>query len=649
MSFFKLKEIEYFNRKVKILCQNLNGPCPLLSLCNVLILSGKINIHSDYEQVSLDMITQLIANELLEKEHSHEMSTEMKVLHQERLGVAISMLPSLQRGLDVNVKFNDVSSFEYTRELDCFDSFSVPLYHGWIYDPQDRDTKDVIQEMTYNHLLFKLVEVKGLAEEEETVEENKNDHEHDRTLEQKALLTDDSKDNDAGDQTIGETTETKEVISHTQRNKNTTLRQEAKVIEDFLAETASQLTYAGLLSLHDTIPEGNLCSFFRNNHFSTMLKREKSLYLLVTDLGYADKSNIVWELLDEIDGNTELVDSHFRPIFSSDASKSGSGSGVLTPAGSSNCTSVSTTTPIIDPDYLLALQLSGEQPSGVQQCGQQGQTSSQHIAGTVGYASPPASSSSSSSAPPPSRTQQQHPPPQQHQSQHQSQQQYQQQQYQQQQYQQQQHQQHQHQQHQHQQHQSQQQVTAIKDDVQEESMPVTISSCPPSLHLSSAPPSDFFEEQGGHNNSKNNSNNSSNNDNNNSNNDNDSGTNINYYHKNSSPTCTLPGLTQEERDRQTALQLHASLQQEDHTSSAAFTTADHNYNGDVHHLQQSLSPAELDAYRQAEMNYFRNRDNPPPGLSPQQRQQQQQHYDDIQRRAHRRKEKKEQSSGCIIA
>lgn len=400
MSFFKLKEIEYFNRKVKILCQNLNGPCPLLSLCNVLILSGKINIHSDYEQVSLDVITQLIANELLEKELSHDTSQEMRVLHQERLGVAISMLPELQRGLDVNVKFKEVSSFEYTRELDCFDSFSVPLYHGWIYDPQDRITTGVIQDMTYNHLLFKLVEAKGLPEDEEEVEreeeeEEENIHKKEEILELSATSASDIIPLPSGnakttpntiDQFIGDSTDDakREEDSQAQtKKKNAILRHEAKVIEAFLADTASQLTYAGLLSLHDTIPEGSLCSFFRNNHFSTMLKRENSLYLLVTDLGYADKSNVVWELLDEIDGNTELVDSHFRPIFSSSSSSAttaattaagdiGSGGSVTSPPPFTAATN-----PIIDPDYLLALQLSEEQSSGGQQQQQQQQQGQQ--------------------------------------------------------------------------------------------------------------------------------------------------------------------------------------------------------------------------------------------------------------------------------
>lgn len=312
-STFRLKEICYFNRKVKILCQNLNGPCPLLSLCNVLILSGRIHVHSDYQQVSVDMITQLIANDLLERELSQDMPEETRILHQERLEVAISMLPTLQHGLDVNVKFDDVTSFEYTRELDCFDSLSVPLYHGWIYDPQDQVTKGIIQGLSYNHLQYKLVCAN-------------------------------SADNNTDQMPYEEGGE---------KNCSSKEAEEAKVIQKFLTESASQLTYAGLLALYDQISEGSLCSFFRNNHFSTMLKKDGNLYLLVTDMGYADEPTVVWELLDEIDGNTEFVDSNFKPISAACND---------TPPVPTSSISAS---PLVDPDFLTALKLSEEQKAGV--------------------------------------------------------------------------------------------------------------------------------------------------------------------------------------------------------------------------------------------------------------------------------------------
>ena len=48
----------------------------------------------------------------------------------------------------------------------------------------------------------------------------------------------------------------------------------ALIAEDFLKQTASQLTYPGLHALMGTLKEEQLCVFFRNNHFSTLLKHK---------------------------------------------------------------------------------------------------------------------------------------------------------------------------------------------------------------------------------------------------------------------------------------------------------------------------------------------------------------------------------------
>lgn len=49
---------------------------------------------------------------------------------------AMAVLPKLSTGLDVNVRFTGVSDFEYTPECIVFDLLNIPLYHGWLLDPQ---------------------------------------------------------------------------------------------------------------------------------------------------------------------------------------------------------------------------------------------------------------------------------------------------------------------------------------------------------------------------------------------------------------------------------------------------------------------------------------------------------------------------------
>lgn len=86
-----------------------------------------------------------------------------------------------------------------------------------------------------------------------------------------------------------------------------------RLIEQWMKETSSQLTFYGLTKLHEELQEGQLYVFFRNNHFSTLLMREASLWLLVTDQGFT-KQAAVWEKLDTVDGDSVFVTSSFEPF-----------------------------------------------------------------------------------------------------------------------------------------------------------------------------------------------------------------------------------------------------------------------------------------------------------------------------------------------
>ena len=39
----------------------------------------------------------------------------------------------------MNVRFDSVKGFEFTSEIVIFDLLNVPLYHGWLPDPQVRE------------------------------------------------------------------------------------------------------------------------------------------------------------------------------------------------------------------------------------------------------------------------------------------------------------------------------------------------------------------------------------------------------------------------------------------------------------------------------------------------------------------------------
>jgi hypothetical protein len=269
--------------------------------------------------------------------------------HHHQLNSVLNILPKLVNGLDLNVRFSGVTDFEFTEEISVFDALDIPLVHGWVLDPQDRATASIIgPNVTYNHIIFKLVEYRSLLERrqqqsQQQPQSQSQPQQQQETAAANASLSADlpttssgsnnavgSPTGDLGESGTGNesnvtataTTAEPEQIqltlaiegepaAHSEPSSSSlvelTPEQEAllvegPVIEAFLTDTASQFTYIGLLSLHHTLKERQLAVFFRNNHFSTVFRMNKTLYNLVTDQGYLDEPAVVWEQLDEIDG-----------------------------------------------------------------------------------------------------------------------------------------------------------------------------------------------------------------------------------------------------------------------------------------------------------------------------------------------------------
>jgi hypothetical protein len=133
-----LKEIAWpdprlggFRRTVKVLTQNANGPCSLLALANVLILRGSFHISHKLEKITYAALSALIADFLV----SRPQSGNPRGL---TLEAALNILPTTVRGLNVNVGFDDIKSFQATEgssdELALFEMAGVDLVHGWIAD-----------------------------------------------------------------------------------------------------------------------------------------------------------------------------------------------------------------------------------------------------------------------------------------------------------------------------------------------------------------------------------------------------------------------------------------------------------------------------------------------------------------------------------
>ena len=59
-----------------------------------------------------------------------------------------------------------IQDFEYTPECIIFDLLRIPLYHGWLVDPQDSRTVEAVGNCSYNQLVEKIIGDRSSEKEE---------------------------------------------------------------------------------------------------------------------------------------------------------------------------------------------------------------------------------------------------------------------------------------------------------------------------------------------------------------------------------------------------------------------------------------------------------------------------------------------------
>ncbi len=181
----------------------------------------------------------------------------------------------------------------------------IPLYHGWLVDPQQTQLCKFCYYFDIKSCIYKLLgQLIGNKSYNQLVES----------------------------------------IIVGQNSTNVDEQTNALLIGSFLDSTASQLTYHGLCELNTQLRDGELAVFFRNNHFSTLLKNRVSkpklccyfefddiqdeLFSLITDFGFANEKSVVWETLNSVDGNSHFVTAQFHTATSSSATQGESPSAV---------------------------------------------------------------------------------------------------------------------------------------------------------------------------------------------------------------------------------------------------------------------------------------------------------------------------------
>ncbi|KAI2632487.1 hypothetical protein GGS26DRAFT_78142 [Hypomontagnella submonticulosa] len=289
-------------RKSPILVQNANGPCPLVALVNALTLttpanqttSNLVDTLRSREQISLNFLLEAVFDELMTHRHTNpDVSLpDMSELY--------AFLKGLHTGMNVNPRFipnpelaaslqqtrpsryqssarEDLipGTFENTRDMKLYATFSIPLIHGWL--PQ----KDDPVYDAFGRQASSYDDVQSILFREEELEDKLSNSETGLTEQEQQLY------------------------------------QDIILIKSFLTTSATQLTPWGLEVITKAVRPGTVSILFRNDHFSTLYRHPQThkLFTLVTDAGYYTHDEVVWESLADVRGErTEFYSGDFRVV-----------------------------------------------------------------------------------------------------------------------------------------------------------------------------------------------------------------------------------------------------------------------------------------------------------------------------------------------
>mmetsp|Transcript_8941 Transcript_8941/g.8835 ORF Transcript_8941/g.8835 Transcript_8941/m.8835 type:complete len:402 (+) Transcript_8941:61-1266(+) len=310
---FQIKVITWseYEHRTPILLQDLNGPCPLIALVNTLLLKNEIDIRNETlnpiqdefqvdRQRKFDRINNLKL--LLLKDHANAGSiTLTKLLAQlgdillfmlefDRNKVSnydldnlLKSLPLLHTGLSVNPNLVNSEFPPEDLSTTLFDVFDLKLRHGWYYDPSSSSilpdiNNDVSLTAVFQDLqTFDKIQDFLLYDARNDIQENSNSR-------------------------IG-------------------IEEKQRLIKTWLDNNPTQLTDAGMKNLNQTLQTEEFIVFFRNNHFSTLYKKDSNdFYTLLTDASFdkADKSykSIVWQSFISVSGKDDLFfTGDFVPVL----------------------------------------------------------------------------------------------------------------------------------------------------------------------------------------------------------------------------------------------------------------------------------------------------------------------------------------------
>ncbi|KAL2810126.1 hypothetical protein BJX63DRAFT_434529 [Aspergillus granulosus] len=267
-------------RDSPMLIQNKNGPCPLLALVNALVLRAAgqsspppiVRALRTREQISLGLLIEALFDELTTRLGPDDELPDIEALSR--------FLTMLHTGMNVNPRLtlesNDMpGTFLQTEDIKFYSTFGVPLVHGWIASPST-DASSALERIGQYHEDIQLLPFRKQELE-------------DRVFQGAALSTEEER-----------------------------IMGDIQAIQQFTdVDNATQLSIFGLDQLSKTLQPGSFSILFRNDHFSTIYKHPllQTLFTLVTDAGYSNHAEVVWESLVDVTGsNAGFYAGDFRTV-----------------------------------------------------------------------------------------------------------------------------------------------------------------------------------------------------------------------------------------------------------------------------------------------------------------------------------------------
>ncbi|KAI0130293.1 hypothetical protein BJ170DRAFT_681747 [Xylariales sp. AK1849] len=289
-------------RRSPILVQNANGPCPLVALVNALTLTTPADLTNTVlvetlrsrEQISLNLLLEAVFDELMSPRRTRPDAALPDVTE------LYTFLKGLHTGMNVNPRYVPTpelitahkrtslthvhpsergdcipGTFEDTRDMKLYATFSIPLIHGWL-PPKDDPVYEAFERQATSY-----DEAQTLMFREEELE--------DRLSNSSTGLTEQEQQ----------------------------MYQDIITIKGWLNVSATQLTPWGLEVVTKAIQPGTFSIFFRNDHFSTLYRHPQTMQLLtlVTDAGYHTHDEVVWESLVDVNGErADFFSGDFRLV-----------------------------------------------------------------------------------------------------------------------------------------------------------------------------------------------------------------------------------------------------------------------------------------------------------------------------------------------